>query len=53
MARSFYSENKRCSNRKIKDELGLELAYPTYREGIAALWADGEGRVAAAPQSAG
>ncbi len=45
MARSFYSENKRCSNRKIKEVLGVELAYPTYREGIAALWADGEGRL--------
>ena len=44
MARSFYGENKRCSNRKIKEVLGLDLAYPTYREGIAALWADGEGR---------
>ena len=43
MARSFYGENKRCANRKIKEEAGLELAYPTYREGIAALWADGEG----------
>ena len=47
MARSFYGENKRCANRKIKEEAGLELAYPTYREGIAALWADGEGRIAA------
>ncbi len=47
MARTFYGENKRCANRKIKEELGLELAYPTYREGIAALWADGEGRIAA------
>ena len=46
MARSFYGENKRCSNRKIKEELGVELAYPTYREGISALWADGEGRTA-------
>ncbi len=44
MARSFYGESKRCSNAKIKGELGLELAYPTYREGVAALWADGEGR---------
>ena len=44
MARSFYGENKRCSNRKIKEELGVDLAFPTYREGIAALWADGEGR---------
>ncbi len=44
MARTFYGENKRCSNRKIKEALGLEMAYPTYREGIAALWAAGEGR---------
>ena len=43
MARSFYGENKRCSNGKIK-QIGMEFAYPTYREGIAALWADGEGR---------
>ena len=47
MARSFYGENKRCANRKIREELGLELAFPTYREGLAALWADGEGRPAA------
>ena len=46
MARSFYGESKRCSNAKIKQELGIEFAYPTYREGIAALWADGEGRPA-------
>ena len=49
MARSFYGESKRCANRKIKEEAGLELAFPTYREGIAALWADGEGRIAAPP----
>jgi dTDP-4-dehydrorhamnose reductase len=50
MARSFYGENKRISNRKIREVLGLELAYPTYREGLAALWADGEGRFAPAVQ---
>lgn len=44
MARSFYGENKRCANGKIRSELGLALAYPTYRDGIAALWAEGEGR---------
>ena len=48
MARSFYGESKRCSNAKIKAELGFDFAYPTYREGIAALWADGEGRAAPA-----
>jgi nucleoside-diphosphate-sugar epimerase len=37
MARSFYGENKRVRNRLIRDELGVELAYPTYREGLAAL----------------
>ncbi|MCJ2123970.1 SDR family oxidoreductase [Methylobacterium sp. J-077] len=37
MARSFYGENKRVRNRLIRDELGVRLAYPTYREGLAAL----------------
>jgi len=36
MARSFYGENKRVSNDKIKTELGVTLKYPTYREGLAA-----------------
>ncbi|SFZ86548.1 Nucleoside-diphosphate-sugar epimerase [Devosia enhydra] len=35
MARSFYSDNKRVSNAAIKRALGLELAFPTYREGLA------------------
>jgi hypothetical protein len=37
MARSFYDDNKRVSNRRIKDELGVHLRYPTYREGLSAL----------------
>jgi len=37
MARSFYGENKRVRNALIRDELGVRLAYPTYREGLAAL----------------
>ena len=37
MARSFYSENKRVRNRLIREELGVTLAYPTYREGLVAL----------------
>lgn len=44
LARSFYEENKRASNRKLKEKLGVTLTYPTYREGLAALWAAGEGR---------
>ena len=34
MARSFYSDNKRVRNDKIKAELGVELKYKTYREGL-------------------
>jgi nucleoside-diphosphate-sugar epimerase len=37
MARSFYEDNKRVHNKKIKRELGVVLHYPTYREGLAAL----------------
>jgi len=37
MARSFYRDNKRVSNRRIKQELGVELAYPSYKAGLAAL----------------
>ena len=44
MARSFYSECKRCSNRAMREELGVNLAYPTYREAMDALHARGEGR---------
>ncbi len=36
MGRSFYGENKKVSNARIADELGVKLAYPTYREGIGA-----------------
>lgn len=37
MARSFYSESKRVRNNRIKEDLGVTLRYPTYREGLAAL----------------
>lgn len=37
MARSFYEDSKRVSNRRIKEELGVTLRYPTYREGLKAL----------------
>ena len=37
MGRSFYAENRRVSNRRIKEELGVSLRYPSYREGLAAL----------------
>jgi nucleoside-diphosphate-sugar epimerase len=38
MARSFYSDNKRVSNAAIKAALGIELLYPTYREGLSSLY---------------
>ncbi|MFM2391695.1 MAG: hypothetical protein RLZZ437_3250 [Pseudomonadota bacterium] len=41
MVRSFYSESKRVSNRRIRQELGVQLAYPDYRTGLAALLAAG------------
>ena len=39
MGRSFYRDNKRVANRRIKDELGVRLAYPDYKAGLAALLA--------------
>ena len=38
MTRSFYQENKRVSNRLIKEELKVELLHPSYREGLEDLW---------------
>lgn len=37
MAASFYKDNKRVSNGRIKRELGVKLQYPDYRAGLAAL----------------
>ena len=37
MALSFYAESKRVKNDRIKQELGVTLRYPTYREGLKAL----------------
>jgi dTDP-4-dehydrorhamnose reductase len=47
MGRSFYEENKRASNEKIKTRLGLHLSFPTYREGLTALYEAGEGTTGA------
>jgi nucleoside-diphosphate-sugar epimerase len=41
MARSFYNDNKRVSSALIKRELGVTLAYPNYRAGLAAILAAG------------
>ncbi len=44
MGRAFYSENKRVSNRAVRNQLGFEFTYPTYREGLQALLRQGEGQ---------
>lgn len=41
MALEFYGANRRIANRRMKDELGIALAYPSYREGLAAILARG------------
>jgi nucleoside-diphosphate-sugar epimerase len=43
MARSFYADNRRVSIARLKRELGFAPKYPTYREGLRALAAAGEG----------
>lgn len=40
-ARRFYGETKRVSNALAKGELGWRPAYPTYREGLSAILAQG------------
>lgn len=42
MALSFWDANKRVSNTRLKEELGVALHYPTFREGLAALHQAGE-----------
>ncbi|HEY9824252.1 MAG TPA: SDR family oxidoreductase [Stenomitos sp.] len=39
MAASFWDECRRVTNHKIKEELGVKLLYPTYKEGLAAILA--------------
>ena len=48
MARSFYAESKRVRNDRIKTELAVKLAYPSYREGLVALL-EYEARLCRAP----
>ena len=43
MAVSFWGANRRVRNRRIREELGVSLRYPTYREGLKALRDQGEG----------
>jgi nucleoside-diphosphate-sugar epimerase len=51
MALSFYGESKRVRNEKMKRALGVVLRYPTYREGLRALFEAGDHRREEAPGS--
>lgn len=44
MARGFYAECKRVRNARIKTELGVALAYPDYKAGLDALYAQSVGQ---------
>ena len=37
MARSFYADSKRVSNRRMREELGVKLKYPDFRSGLRGL----------------
>ncbi len=39
MALSFWQDNRRIDNTRIKLELGVKLNYPTYRDGLKAIFA--------------
>ncbi|MGE0736735.1 MAG: SDR family oxidoreductase [Alphaproteobacteria bacterium] len=43
MAASFYQDNRRVRNARLKAELGYVLRYPTYREGLRAILASRHG----------
>ena len=40
MALSFWADNRRVSNRRLRQELGYRLRYPSYRQGFAACLAE-------------
>ena len=42
MARSFYATNNRIANTRLKGDLGVALAFPTYRAGLTQLLASGD-----------
>jgi nucleoside-diphosphate-sugar epimerase len=39
MARSFYADNRRVNNDRIRNELGVNLAFPNYEAGLRAIYA--------------
>ncbi|MDP7425562.1 MAG: SDR family oxidoreductase [Rhodospirillales bacterium] len=38
IAKTFWQDNRRVDNARIKNELGVKLIYPTYREGLTAIY---------------
>jgi nucleoside-diphosphate-sugar epimerase len=52
MARSFWRENRRASNRLLTEGLGYQLRYPSYREGYRACLAEEMGAGGGEAQSA-
>ena len=40
MGLSFWQDNRRVDNRRIKDDLGVALIYPEYRAGLSAILAE-------------
>lgn len=38
MARGFWAENRKVASRKTQQALGLRWLYPSFREGLAAIW---------------
>jgi nucleoside-diphosphate-sugar epimerase len=43
MARSFWSENRKVSSQKTQQTLGLRWLYPSFREGLTAIWREESG----------
>jgi nucleoside-diphosphate-sugar epimerase len=43
MALEFYQDNKRINNAKIKEELGIMLHYPKYKDGLKKCWQEDYG----------
>ena len=44
IARTFYADNKRVSNKRLRNDIGVAIRFPTYREGLTALWQEGTWR---------
>ena len=43
IAKTFWQDNRRVDNARIKNELGINLVYPTYREGLTAIYQSSDG----------